>query len=95
MKTFYFLIISMLLFSCTSHFYKSSDSIPNIKAIDDVMQAFVDSGYIPGSVTVVVSKDNILHLGSVGVADYETRSPMGPDHLFWIASMTKPITAVA
>lgn len=95
MKTFYFLIISMLFFACGSHSKKNSDSIPNVKAIDDVMQAFVDSGFIPGAVTAVVSKDNILHLGSVGVADYETRSPMQPDHIFWIASMTKPVTAVA
>lgn len=95
MKTIYFLLISMLFFACTSNSNKSSDSIPNVKAIDDVMQAFVDSGYIPGAVTMVISKDKILHLGSVGVADYETKSPMEPDNLFWIASMTKPITAVA
>ena len=44
---------------------------------------------------MVVSKDKVLHLGSVGVADYETKSPMESDRLFWIASMTKPITAVA
>ena len=95
MRTFYFLIIGMLLFSCTFHSNQNTSSTPNVKAIDDVMQAFVDSGYIPGAVTAVVSKDNVLHLGSVGVADYETRSPMAPNHLFWIASMSKPITAVA
>lgn len=95
MKTIYFLIISILFFACTSNSGKINDSAPNVKAIDDVMQAFVDSGYIPGAVTMVVSKDKILHLGSVGVGDYETKSPMEPDHLFWIASMTKPITAVA
>lgn len=85
----------MLFFVCTSHSNKSSNSIPNIQAIDDVIQTFVDSGYIPGAVTMMVSKDNILHLGNIGVTDYETRSPMGPNHLFRIASMTKPITAVA
>ncbi len=95
MRTFYFLIIGMLLFSCTFHSNQNTSSTPNVKAIDDVMQAFVDSGYIPGAVTAVVSKDNVLHLGSVGVADYETKSPMESDRLFWIASMTKPITAVA
>ena len=95
MKTIYFLIISVLFFACTSNSGKINDSAPNVKAIDDVMQAFVDSGYIPGAVTMVVSKDKILHLGSVGVGDYETKSPMESDHLFWIASMTKPITAVA
>ena len=82
MKTIYFLIISILFFACTSNSNKNSDSTPNVKAIDNVLQAFVDSGYIPGAVTMVVSKDKILHLGSVGVADYETKSPMEPDRLF-------------
>lgn len=95
MKTINFLIISILFFACTSNSNKNSDSIPNVKAIDNVMQAFVDSAHIPGAVTMVVSKDKVLHLGSVGVADYETKSPMESDRLFWIASMTKPITAVA
>lgn len=94
MKTVYFLLLSILIVACTSN-NKNNNSIPNVKAIDDVMQAFVDSGYIPGAVTMVVSKDKILHLGSVGVADYETNSPMETDEIFWIASMTKPITAVA
>ena len=94
MKTVYFLLLSILIAACSSN-NKSSDSIPDVKAINDVMQAFVDSGYIPGAVTMVVTKDKILHQGSVGVTDYETRSAMEPNSLFWIASMTKPITAVA
>lgn len=95
MKTIYFLLFSILFTACTANSGKTGDKTPNVKAIDDVMQAFVDSGYIPGAVTMVVTKDKILHLGSVGVADYETRSPMEDDDLFWIASMTKPVTAVA
>ena len=92
MKTIYFLLLSILIVSCTSN---KSDKTPNVKAIDDVMQAFVDSGYIPGAVTMVVTKDKILHLGSVGVTDYETQTPMDSNVVFWIASMSKPITAVA
>lgn len=95
MKTVYFFILSFLVVACTSRSQNGNETIPNIKAIDETMQAFVDSGHIPGAVTAVVSKDRILHLGSVGVMDYETNSKMEPDHLFWIASMTKPITAVA
>lgn len=94
MKTIYFLFLSILIVACSSN-NKSSDSIPNVKAIDEVMQAFVDSGYIPGAVTMVVTKDKILHQGSVGVTDYETGSAMDPNSIFWIASMTKPVTAVA
>lgn len=95
MKTIYFLLLGIIFTACVSNVKKTDNAIPQVKAIDDVMQAFVDSGYIPGAVTAVVTKDKILHLGSVGVADYETQSPMEPNTLFWIASMTKPITATA
>ena len=48
------------------------------------MLAFVDSGYIPVAVTAVVTREKILHLGAVGVADYETGSTHEPEQLFWI-----------
>jgi CubicO group peptidase (beta-lactamase class C family) len=44
---------------------------------------------------VVVTKDKLLHLESTGLADVATKRPMTPDTLFWIASMTKPITGTA
>jgi CubicO group peptidase (beta-lactamase class C family) len=59
------------------------------------MQAAVDAREIPGAVTLVVTKDQVLHLGTVGFADIDARRSMQPDSLFWIASMTKPVTAVA
>ena len=59
------------------------------------MQTAVDSREISGAVTVVVAKDKVLHLEATGFADLAAKRPMAPDHLFWIASMTKPITGVA
>jgi CubicO group peptidase (beta-lactamase class C family) len=59
------------------------------------MQAFVDDSTIAGSVTLVARHDKILRLEAVGWSDLARHEPMRPDHLFWIASMTKPITAVA
>src|SRR6185503_13919100 len=50
---------------------------------------------IAGAVTVVVTKDRLLHLESTGFADVAAKRPMTPDTLFWIASMTKPVTGVA
>ena len=38
---------------------------------------------------------NILHLSADGLADIENKTPMATDSIFWIASMTKPITATA
>jgi CubicO group peptidase (beta-lactamase class C family) len=59
------------------------------------MEAAVAAGQISGAVTVVVSSDKILHLKANGLADIAAKKPMRPDTLFWIASMTKPVTAVS
>ena len=58
------------------------------------MQAFVDEHVIAGSVTVVADKNNIFSLQTTGYANLTTKEPMRSDHLFWIASMTKPMAAV-
>ena len=57
------------------------------------LQPFVDSNTLAGAVTLVASKDKVLDLGAVGFADIAARKPMRTDCMFWIASMTKPITA--
>jgi len=59
------------------------------------MQQFVDDGAIAGAVTLVARQGQVASLDAVGLADIGARRPMRPDSLFWIASMTKPITATA
>ncbi|WP_414665080.1 serine hydrolase domain-containing protein [Horticoccus sp. 23ND18S-11] len=68
---------------------------PQLPGIGAAMQAKIDQKEIAGAVTVVLSKDKILHLESTGYADLATQRPITPDSLCWIASMTKPITGVA
>ena len=64
-------------------------------AIPERMQAFVDQGEISGAVTLVATKDRILHLVAVGQSDVASGRKMKTDDLFWIASMTKPMSATA
>ncbi len=59
------------------------------------MEPFVQEGQIAGAVTLVARKDQVLSLQAVGFQDLEKRTPMATDSLFWIASMTKPVTALA
>jgi CubicO group peptidase (beta-lactamase class C family) len=59
------------------------------------LQRFVDDGTIAGAVTLVVRDGREVTLDVVGHADLAAQVPMAPDTLFWIASMTKPITATA
>src|SRR5262249_17372007 len=68
---------------------------PKLVGIDAAMQEMIARNEIAGAVTAVVTKDRFLHLESHGVADVATKKPMTPDTLFWIASMTKPVTGVA
>lgn len=68
---------------------------PKLPGVGDAMQKMIAKEEIAGAVTVVVTKDKFLHLESTGFADLAARRPMTPDTLFWVASMTKPITGVA
>jgi CubicO group peptidase (beta-lactamase class C family) len=64
-------------------------------AITAAMQTMVERQEVAGVVTLVATRDGVAHLGAVGKADLAADRPMRTDALFWIASMTKPITATA
>lgn len=68
---------------------------PELPGVEDAMQELIAKDEIAGSVTAVVSPDAVLHLAATGFADVAAKRPMTTDTLFWIASMTKPVTGVA
>lgn len=68
---------------------------PKLPGIGAAMQEMIAKNEIAGAVTVVVNRDKVLHLESTGFADVASKKPMAPETLFWIASMTKPITGTA
>jgi CubicO group peptidase (beta-lactamase class C family) len=59
------------------------------------LQPFVDAHVLAGAVTLVASKEKVLDHSAVGFADVAKQQPMPKDALFWIASMSKPITGAA
>jgi CubicO group peptidase (beta-lactamase class C family) len=63
--------------------------------IATALQPFVDKEELAGAVALVASKDKVLAVEAVGFADRVAKQPMKADALFWIASQSKPITAVA
>ena len=65
----------------------------SVPSIAPRLQPFVDDGTIPGAVTLVASRNKILSLEAVGYADLAAKKPMATDCEFWIASMSKAITA--
>ena len=59
------------------------------------MQETIAAKEVPGAVTLVATRDRVTHLAAVGQAGPDGNRPLRKDSIFWIASMTKPITGAA
>lgn len=73
----------------------ASAAPPKLPGVGPAMEEMIAKNEIAGAVTVVVAKDKVLHLEATGLADVAAQKPMKADTVFWIASMTKPVTATA
>lgn len=60
-----------------------------------VLQPYVDRHELAGAVLLVADKEKVLTTETVGFADLAAGKPMAADTLFWIASESKAMTAVA
>jgi CubicO group peptidase (beta-lactamase class C family) len=70
-------------------------SSPRLARIAAWQQAQVDAGAFSGAVTAIARNGKVAYLHAVGYRDNAKITPLQPDAIFWIASMTKPITSVA
>ena len=59
------------------------------------MDAFMSARQVPGGALVVVKDGRLVYARGYGWADRDQKMPTKPDSLFRIASIAKPITAVA
>ena len=62
--------------------------------LHDSLLRHVDSGRLPGLVAVI-SRRGAEHVDAIGTLAFDRTAPMQRDSLFRLASVTKPITAVA
>jgi CubicO group peptidase (beta-lactamase class C family) len=85
----FLIVIFLPLSSALAQTAASLDSIP--ARMHDV----IVSNEVPGAVTVVATRDSVLRMNAQGWADPEHKAFMRVDSIFWIASMSKPITAIA
>src|SRR6185369_4702429 len=86
------LITATLAFATALSAFADAPKLPGVGA---AMQEAITKNEIAGAITVVVTRDKTVHLETTGFADVAAKRPMTPDTLFWIASMTKPVTGVA
>jgi CubicO group peptidase (beta-lactamase class C family) len=71
-------------------------SASRLARLDEIMKRrYVDSGRLPGVLTMVYRRGALAHTGMSGSMDLERDKPMREDAIFRIYSMSKPITAVA
>jgi CubicO group peptidase (beta-lactamase class C family) len=52
-------------------------------------------GLVPGAVVAIAKDGKLAHLQAIGFQDRAKTIPMKTNSIFWIASMSKPVTSVA
>ncbi|MBJ7599885.1 serine hydrolase domain-containing protein [Candidatus Nephthysia bennettiae] len=62
--------------------------------LHDSMELHVNAGSLPGLVTLVAQGDEV-HVDTIGTPSFVDNAPLRRDAIFRIASLTKPITALA
>ncbi len=70
-------------------------SSERLMRVHDAVQRHIDAGSLSGAVTLVARHGKIAHLEAHGLLDVESKKAMPKDGVFRLASMSKPITAVA
>jgi CubicO group peptidase (beta-lactamase class C family) len=70
-------------------------SAERLQRIEQLIDRRIAAKDISGAVTLVAQGGHVVHFDARGLMDIESGKPMARDTLFDVASMTKPITAVA
>jgi CubicO group peptidase (beta-lactamase class C family) len=70
-------------------------STKRLARITSLYQEHVETGDLPGAVVAITRNVKLAYLEAIGFQDRGRTIPMRPDAIFWIASMTKPVTGVA
>ena len=66
-----------------------------LERLSEKFSGDVRDGAIPGAVVLIVHRDQVAYAQHFGARDKERNAPMPANGIFRIASMTKPVTAVA
>ena len=105
---FYALIFCFFISSCTEQHKDTSTEkfqfatpaevgmvSDSLVKIEKMVMDFVDAKKYPGAVTLIAKSGKIIYESEVGWSDSLRTEPYRKDHLFRLASMTKPIVSVA
>src|SRR5262252_8505823 len=99
--------LATLLMLCLATAARAFDTVPvsdpealgfsssRLARIAAWQQTQVDAGVFSGAVAAIARNGRVAYLRAVGFRDHAKTIPLQPDAIFWIASMTKPVTSVA
>jgi N-acyl-D-amino-acid deacylase len=73
----------------------TGDEVEELAPLDAWMRGIMAEHHIPGGSLAVVKDGQLVYARGFGYADRQTKTPVQPESLFRIASVSKPITAVA
>lgn len=66
-----------------------------LQLVDDALRLHIANGQIAGGIVLVARHGKVALLESQGVAGVGSKAPLRPDSIFMLASLSKPVTAVA
>jgi methyl acetate hydrolase len=66
-----------------------------LNVVDEILRQAADTKEVPGVVAVAANSDGVIYEGAFGKRDLANGTDMTADSVFWIASMTKALTATA
>ena len=73
----------------------TGQAVPGMESFDRIISDLMKKHDVPGGAVSVVKDGRLVYARGFGYADVESRTPVQPDALFRIASVSKPITGAA
>ncbi|MEX0289715.1 MAG: serine hydrolase domain-containing protein [Flavobacteriaceae bacterium] len=92
---FLFISTTVAQLSTATASEKSGVSEDRLSRYENFLTTEIDDKKIPGAVSLVMRKGEIVHQAAFGLSSLEDKTPMREDNIFHIMSMTKPIVSVA
>jgi len=83
------------LLACALSRSRAEEPVSIGPSFDAEIEAFMKARDIPGGALAVVKDRRLVYSRGYGLADRDQKSPVTPESLFRIASISKPFTAVA
>ncbi len=74
---------------------RHGQEVPELRSFDQELIELMTQHEIPGAAVAVTDQSRLVFARSYGWADHEAGEPVEPTSLFRIASVSKPITAIA